>query len=166
MLFYSGKIDIWKNKNLDIKIGSSTISNVNSFKYLGVTIDSNLNWSNHIETLKTKLLKTIGILYKTRYYLNQNSLYYIFISLLMSHVRYGLLCWGRASRTKISEINKLVNRAVRCIHFKSWKENISSIKISKKILDVENMFWYELGVFMYKFKKACCLLISILTLQV
>ena len=74
MLFHSGKIDIWKNINLDIKIGNSTISKVNNYKYLGVTIDSNLKWSNHIKTLKTKLLKTIGILYKTQYYLNQNSL--------------------------------------------------------------------------------------------
>ena len=153
MLFHSGKIDIWKNINLDIKIGNSTIKKVNNYKYLGVTIDSNLKWSEHIEALKTKLLRTIGILYKTRYYLNQNSLYYIFNSLLMSHVRYGLLCWGRASRTKITEINKLINRAIRCIHFKNWNENISSIKIEKKILDVENMFKYELGVFMHKFNR-------------
>ena len=153
MLFHSGKMDIWKKINFDIIIGSSTIKKVNNYKYLGVTIDSNLNWSEHIEALKTKLLKTIGILYKTRYYLNQNSLYYIFNSLLMSHVRYGLLCWGRASRTKINEINKLINRAIRCIHFKSWKESVSSIKIAKKILDVENMFQYELGVFMHKFKR-------------
>ena len=40
-----------------------------------------------------------------------------------------------------------------CIHFKSWNENVSSIKMSKKILDVENMFQYKLGVFMYKFIK-------------
>ena len=64
MLFHLNKIDICKNKNLDIKSGSSTVSMVNNYKYLGVTTDSNLNWSNHIETLKTKLLKTIGILYK------------------------------------------------------------------------------------------------------
>ena len=51
----------------------------------------------------------------------------------MSHVRYGLLCWGRASRTKITEINELTNRAIRCIHFKSWNEIVSSIKIAKKL---------------------------------
>ena len=118
---------------------------------MGVTIDSNLNWSNSIETLKTKLLGAIGILNKTHYYLNQNSFYYIFYSLLMRHVRYGLLCWGRASRTKITEINKLINRAIRSMHFKSWNGNVNRIKISKK-KDVENMFQYEL-VLMYKFKK-------------
>ena len=62
------------------------------------SIDSNLNWSGHIEAVKTNLFKTIGILYKTRYFLNQNSLYYIFKSHLISHVKYGLLCWGRASK--------------------------------------------------------------------
>ena len=34
---------------------------VNKYKHLGVTINSNLSWSNHIETLKTKLFKTIDI---------------------------------------------------------------------------------------------------------
>ena len=111
MLFHSGKTKVWKNTSLQIKIGNTSILKVENYKCLGFTIDSNLNWSDHIEAVKTKLLKTIGILYKTRYFLNQNSLYYIFNSLLMSHVRYGLLCWGRASKTKITEIDKLINIA-------------------------------------------------------
>ena len=37
------------------------------------------------------------------------------------------------------------------MRFKSWNENVSSIKIFFKNLDVENMFQYEFGVFMYKF---------------
>ena len=153
MLFHSGKTKVWKNTNLHIKIGNTSILKVENYKYLGFTIDSNLNWSDHIDAVKTKLLKTIGILYKTRYFLNQNSLYYIFNSLLMSHVRYGLLCWGRASKTKITEIDKLINRALRCIHSKDRNESVKSIKIEKKILDVKNMFKYEVGVFMHKFKR-------------
>ena len=96
---------------------------VNKYKHLGVTINSNLSWSNHIERLKTKILKTIGILYKTQYCLNQTSLYYFFNSLLMSYVSYGLLCWGSASRTKITEINKLVNRAIRYIKGKGGRKS-------------------------------------------
>ena len=101
MLFHYGKTEVWKITSLDIKIGNSSILKVENYKYLGVTIDSNLKWSDHIEAVKTKLTKhTVGTLYKTRYFLNQNSLYYIFYSLLMSKdVRYGLLCWGRASKT-------------------------------------------------------------------
>ena len=47
----------------------------------------------------------------------------------MSHVRYGLLCWERASRTKITEVSKLINRAIWCMHFKSWNENVNSITV-------------------------------------
>ena len=94
MLFHSGKKEVWKNTNLGIKISNSSILNVESYKYLGVTIDNNLNLSEHIEAVKAKLLKTIAVLYKTMYFSNQNSLYYIFNSLLNSHVTYGLSCWG------------------------------------------------------------------------
>ena len=57
---------------------------------MGVIIDSILNWSEHIETPKTKLLKSIGVLYKTRYYLNEKSLHLIFNSLFMSHFSLGV----------------------------------------------------------------------------
>ena len=60
MLFHSGKTEVWKNTNSHIKIGNSSILKVENYKYLGFTIDSNLNWSDHIESVKTKLFKTIG----------------------------------------------------------------------------------------------------------
>ena len=72
------------HKILDIKIDNSSLLRVNNYKYLGVTIDNNLNLSDHIEAVKTMLLETVGILYKTWYFLNQKSLNYIFISLLTS----------------------------------------------------------------------------------
>ena len=54
----------------------------------------------------------------------------------MRHVRCSLLCLGRASKAKITEIDKLINRALRCIHFKGWNVSFNSKKIEKKILDV------------------------------
>ena len=132
MLFHPIRTTFWKNINFDVIIDKTIIKKVYSYKYLGVIIDDNLNLSEHIETLKNKLLKTIGVLYKTRYYLNEKSLYLIFNSLFMSHVKYGLLCWGRANAGKISEIDKLINRALRCMHFKKWNESIRSIKTTKK----------------------------------
>ena len=67
MLFHSSKTEVWKDRNLDIK---TSILKVENYKYLGVKIDSFFIWSDHIEAVKTKLLKKIGTLYKTRYFLN------------------------------------------------------------------------------------------------
>ena len=75
---------------------------VKSYKYLGVIIYNNLSLAEHIEIVKGKLLKTIGVLYKTRYFLNEKSLYLFFNSLFMSHIRFGLLCWGRTNKRKVN----------------------------------------------------------------
>ena len=45
----------------------------------------------------------------------------------------------------------LINKALRCIHYKKYNESVSNLKITKKVLNVENLFKYELGVFMFKF---------------
>ena len=54
MLFHSGKTKVWKNTNLDFKLGNSSILKVENYKYLDVTKDSNLNWFDNIEAVKTK----------------------------------------------------------------------------------------------------------------
>ena len=56
----------------------------------------------------------------------------------MSHVRYGLLWLGRASKSKITEIDKLIIKALRCIHLR-WNEGNNSIKIDKNTIDVKNL---------------------------
>ena len=45
-----------EKKIVDINIDNSLLKKVNSYKYFGITIDSNLTWIKHIEGLKTKLL--------------------------------------------------------------------------------------------------------------
>ena len=47
----------------------------------------------------------------------------------MSHIRYGLLCWGRTNKIKMKEVN---DRAIRCIHFKGYNEFVSKFKMTKK----------------------------------
>jgi len=54
-----------------VKINDNTISQTNSTKCLGVYIDDNLTWSDHITNLKKTILRSVGILYRIRHYLNQ-----------------------------------------------------------------------------------------------
>ena len=64
MILYQSKKNFWKNNDPSVKIGKTDISNANSYKYLGIVIDRNLKWSEHIETIKTKLQKTLDVSYK------------------------------------------------------------------------------------------------------
>ena len=52
MILHQSKNSFWKNKYSNVKIGKTVITNTNSYKYLGIIIDRNLKWSEHIETIK------------------------------------------------------------------------------------------------------------------
>ena len=61
MVFPSGK-----NDGITVLINGYQISQVHSSKYLGLYIDDDLNWKNHIEYIYGKLLRLVGIFYKIR----------------------------------------------------------------------------------------------------
>ena len=86
----------------------------------------------------------------------------------MSYIRYGLLCWGRTNKTRINEVNILIDKALRCFHYKTYDESVRKLKITKRILNVENLFKYEVGVFVYEFKncKDIILVLKFILLQI
>ena len=48
-----------KHENMDVKLGINKvpIQQVDNTKFLGVIIDDNLNWSNHISYINSKIAK-------------------------------------------------------------------------------------------------------------
>ena len=73
----------------------------------------------------------MGVLYKTRHLLNEKALYLIFNPLFVSNVRYGLLCWGRANKKCMYDINVLINRALRYIHYKKFDDSVRKLATKK-----------------------------------
>ena len=61
MLFSKKKKD---QTSLNIKINGHKIESVDSFKYLGVVMDKDLNWRHHIEAICTKLSQAAGAILK------------------------------------------------------------------------------------------------------
>ena len=47
-------------------INNVSIQQVDNTKFLGVIIDADLNWSNHISYIKPKIAKGIGIIYVSK----------------------------------------------------------------------------------------------------
>ena len=63
-------------------MNDNIIYSASYLKYLGVIIDSKLNWIPHITYVKNKISKVIGIMFKARDYLNKkclSNLYHIYI---------------------------------------------------------------------------------------
>ena len=55
-----------KQNILHFSIDGEVIENVSSFNCFGITLDEGLIWKNHIDLIKTKISKTIGVFYRLR----------------------------------------------------------------------------------------------------
>ena len=67
---------------------------VQSYKYLGVIITSNLSWSEHIQSICNKSRKLVGLLYR-QFYQNADSdiLRQFYLSCIRPHLEYACTVW-------------------------------------------------------------------------
>ena len=94
MIFRSKRCCI--DNQQDIRMRNQKNDFVEHTKFLGIYIDSNLSWSEHISYLKTKLSKGIRVLRKARKLLSKNMLVTLYNSLVFSYLNYCLEVWGGA----------------------------------------------------------------------
>ena len=70
--------------DVDIRIQNVPIERVYATKFLGVQIDDQLTWKNHIEYTCKKLCKCVGILAKAQKKLHKSSLLTLYYSFCFS----------------------------------------------------------------------------------
>ena len=59
-------------QTLTLKIDNRNIEQVKEFNFLGLIIDTNLNWKRHTETISNAYSKKIGILNKLKRFITKN----------------------------------------------------------------------------------------------
>ena len=134
-------------------ISGKKIEECDHYKYLGVFIDKNLSWKQHIEYISKKISKACGSLANLRYCINIDLLREVYHSLIHSYLRYGILVWGNASETNLQPLKCLINRAVRIMTFTPFgRIDLAPLYECLKILDVDQVNYLETSKFLYKLK--------------
>ena len=77
-----------------LKMHNIVIDRENVTKFLGVRIDENVSWKQHINDVSTKMSKSIGILYKSRGIVKQPLLKQLFCSFIHCHLNYANIAWA------------------------------------------------------------------------
>ena len=136
-----------------IKINGTDIDRVESTKYLGVYIDSKLNWSKHIDFIKGKIAKAIGIICKARKNLNRETLLVLYYSFVYPYLQYCIEVWGRTSNVYLLPLFRLQKKIIRIISFSNRKSHKYGIFKSLKLLNSDNIYLYKVLIFMYKYNQ-------------
>ena len=54
---------------LDLRINDKQIKRVDTFNFLGLTLNKRLNWNDHINSIASKISSTVGVLNKLKHFL-------------------------------------------------------------------------------------------------
>ena len=103
-----------------LEINGTHLNRVNFTKSLGVLIDENLTWSNHINAISKKISSGIGSIKRISHCVPPATLQNIYHGLVQSHFDYCSVVWGNCTKTLSDKLQKLQNRAVRVLTHPSY----------------------------------------------
>ena len=104
--------------SLPLQLPAMTLNNIkikrkNSVKFLGVIIDENLTWKNHIEVVENKISKNIGVLYGASHLLDFKNLLKIYFFFIHIYISCANISWASTFKTKLQGILKKQKHAAR-----------------------------------------------------
>ena len=142
-----------QDDSLQIILDDTKLDRVTNTKFLGVIIDENITWKQHIDATSKTISRNIGVINKLKHYLPGRILYSLYCSLVMPYINYGVLVWGNAYKTHVEKIFKLQKWAMRVISNSHYRSHSAPLFNKFNITNVFDSFQLELGVFMYKYAK-------------
>jgi len=148
--FQTDSFNHMDKKNLNIKLDGVSLQKVKSTKFLGVIIDENLTWKNHIDAISKTISRNTGMLTKLKYYLPENILYSLYCTLILPYTNYGVLIWGNTYETYLDKILRLQKWAIRTISKSHYRSHTGPLFKKYNVLNIYDMFKLNLGSFMYK----------------
>ena len=149
--------------------GSLTLAN-SDVKYLGLFIDDKLKFKYHINIIRSKINRLVGIFWKC-VFLDIKTKKLIYQSLVESHISYGIITWcseiGKnlmlgKDRDHIPDslmpIKVVQNKVLRAIYGKSLKNKVndeytqsSPLYKDFEVLKFHDLYYFNLGVLAYEF---------------
>ena len=114
----SGKSHFWISpyKTKSIQIQNSCIKASSSEELLGIKIDSNLTFHDHIISLCSKANKKLSALSRVSKYMDINKRRILIKSYFFSQFNYCPLVWMCHSRSLNNKINRIQERALRILY--------------------------------------------------
>ena len=136
-----------------LKIADNNIERKTAIKFLGVMLDENISWVEHIRTVETKLAKNIGLLYRAKPLLEEKSLKSIYFAYIHSYLNYANIAWASTYRTKLKTIHFHQKHAARIVFNEEKLTQSRPLLRSLNALNVYQINLYQHLAFMYKLNK-------------
>jgi len=129
------------------------LKQVESFKYLGIVIDSKLTWKDQSIYLQAKLRKINYLLHYLAQFFTKSHMIKIYYALYQSVLQYGLMIWGGAADYHTNPIEILQKWAIRDVVGKKWGDSTKADFKNLKILQIKKLYQLMAVDYVQKHRK-------------
>ena len=133
---------------IPLSIRESSLSTVDSTKFLGIFIDNKLNFSLHTKHVTNKISRSIGIIKKISPLLPEPILKQLYHSLVMPYLIYVVEAWGRSNTADLNRLRSLQDRCIKLINYRH--NNVTQLYKSLGILPFNCLYSYFVLKTFYK----------------
>ena len=109
---------------------------ITSDKILGVFVDNNLTWNEHIKHISKKIASNIWLLSKMKVYLSKEHRIQFYKSYIQPHIDFCNIIWGNTSESNKQKILRMQKRAVRVI----LDYNVENSHEAMKSLNIQSIY--------------------------
>ena len=113
IMTFGSRHKVKKAKKLVIKLGDDELKQVPSYKYLGVILESTLNYNLHISQVIRTVLHKLLLLSKMKKYLRDDAALNIYKSRLLPYFDYADVIFDRALNKDKEKLQKLQNKCLK-----------------------------------------------------
>ena len=96
-------------------LDGKVIENVNSHKHLGIILNSNLTWSDHIDHICERSMKHLDAIKALKYKCNRKTLEIFYFSFVRPIMEYGQILFAGAFQKDLNKINKVEKEAKKIV---------------------------------------------------
>ena len=134
-------------EKISLSIDNKSIDAVSHFNFLGLLIDENLSWKNHIAMVTNKLSKISGVLHRLKYIYIRNMFWWLYINHCLFHILITALFFGVIISTLFLNCRKKLLELLQIAHYIAHSEPILK---GLSLVKVQDMYELKILKFLYK----------------
>lgn len=131
------------NFGINIFTDEHVLENKLVTKFLGLTLDGNLSWNDHINILCVKLAQSIFVLRRLKKFCSVETLKVVYYALFHSKLSYCIEIWGGTSKKNITDVLLLQKKAIRAICGLHFTESCIDKFLALQIMTVPNLIVFK-----------------------
>lgn len=113
----------------DIHLNNTKIEKTNEIKYLGLTIDRDLTWNSHLNSIMKKVSPIVCVFRRISFVCSDRVKLMLYYAFFYSNIIYLLTIWSGTKLENIKKIKTLQNKCVRNLFYNKYKIGNISMKI-------------------------------------